>query len=240
MHTNNELGTILPIKRLSAAAKRKNPKILFHTDAAQSVGKIPVDVDALGVDMLSIAAHKFYGPKGIGALYIKKSAQACVENIFFGAGHECGMRPGTENTPLIAGLGQACELARAELSARVKQMEKLSGVLLQLLRKKLPGLELNAGGAPRLPNTLSVRIRGADAQRIIESLADKLALSAGAACHAGGKEKTPSAVLKAVGLSDREVFSSLRISLGKFNTEEEVKEGAALLQRAFLQQGPGR
>lgn len=237
MHANNELGTIEPIKELADAARSKNPQILFHTDAAQSVGKIPASVSGLGVDMLSIAAHKFYGPKGIGALYIKKSIQPSIENILFGAGHECGLRPGTENTPLIAGLGLACELAQTELPSRVAQMEELGGTLLKLLKEKIPGLKLNAGGAPRLPNTLNVRISGADAQKIIESLKDKLALSAGAACHEGG-EKRPSAVLKAIGLSDADAFSSLRISLGRYNTGEEVKEAAELLQKAVLQQGP--
>ncbi len=239
MHANNETGVIQPIREAVNICREKNKKqkILFHADAAQSVGKIPVDAGVLGVDMLSIAAHKFYGPKGIGALYIKRGVP--LENVLmFGAGHEKGMRPGTENTPYIAGLGKACELAGKELPGRMEKLEGLRDMLRGLLAQAFPRLKVNGGNAGRLPNTLNVSFPGVDGSLLVEALKDSVAISAGSACHEG--KRSPSSVLKAMGASDDEAFSSVRITLGRENTETEIKEAAALLQKAALQLAQAR
>ena len=239
MHANNETGVIQPITDAVKICRAKNEKTLFHTDAAQSVGKIPVDARFLGVDMLSIAAHKFYGPKGIGALYVKKGIP--LKNVLmFGAGHEKGMRPGTENTPYIAGLGKACELAKKELAQRMERLKSLRDMLCDLLAGALPGLKIkiNGGGAGRLPNTLNISIPGADGSLLVEALKDSVAISAGSACHEG--RRSPSPVLKAMGASDDEAFSSVRITVGRDNTEKEIREAAAILQKAVLQLAQAR
>ncbi len=237
MHANNETGVVQPIAEAVKICRRQNKKIIFHTDAAQSVGKIPVNVRALGVDMLSIAAHKFYGPKGIGALYVKNGVP--LKNvIMFGAGHERGMRPGTENTPYIAGLGKACELAKKELPERMERLKNLRDMLFGFLAQALPGIKINGEGAQRLPNTLNVSIPGVDGSLLVEALIDSVAISAGSACHEG--RKSPSAVLKAMGASDDEAFSSVRISLGRENTEEELREAAEILQKAARQLAQAR
>ena len=236
MHANNETGVLMPISRLSAIAREKG--VVFHTDAAQSVGKMRVNVDELGVDMLSIAGHKFHAPKGVGALYIRKETGKKIKNrVLFGAGHERGMRPGTENTPGIAGLGMACRLA-ADTEKTADKVKQSRDFLLELLMEAIPGIFVNGAGAERLPNTLNVRIQGADASGLIEALADDVAFSAGSACHEGGK--SASKVLKAMGLTDEEAFSSVRISLSRYTAREELKEAAALLQRASLQAGQER
>lgn len=237
MHANNETGVIQPIARAVNICKAKNPKTLFHTDAAQSVGKIPVDSTRLGVDMLSIAAHKFYGPKGMGALYIRSGIP--LKNVLmFGAGHEKGMRPGTENTPYIAGLGTACELAVQELPERMERLHGLRDMLFGLLEAALPGLKINGSGADRLPNTLNVFIPGVDGNLLVEALNEVVAISAGSACHEG--KRSPSPVLKAMGASDEEAYSSVRITLGRDNTESGIKEAAAYLQKAALQLAQAR
>ncbi|MDA8172087.1 MAG: cysteine desulfurase family protein [Nitrospiraceae bacterium] len=237
MHANNETGVIQPIEEAVRICKGKNQKTLFHTDAAQTVGKVPVDVERLGVDMLSVAAHKFYGPKGVGALYIRDGAR--IKNtIMFGAGHERGIRPGTENTPYIAGLGAACRLAKEELPATAARLERFRQMLFGFLEMEFPGVRINGGGAARLPNTLNVSIPGVEGDRLVHHLADSVAISAGSACHEGSK--TPSAVLMALGASDEEAFCSVRISLGRETTEEEITEAAGLLRRAVLQLAQAR
>ncbi|MDA8087668.1 MAG: cysteine desulfurase family protein [Nitrospiraceae bacterium] len=235
MHANNETGVIQPVGEALRICREKNSETLFHTDAAQTVGKIPVDVGQLGVDMLSVAAHKFYGPKGIGALYIRDGVR--IKNtIMFGAGHERGMRPGTENTACIAGLGEACRLAEKELPATSARLEKLSRMLFGLLEAEIPGVRINGGGAARLPNTLNVYIPGVEGDRLVRQLAGSVAISAGSACHEG--KKTP--VLKSMGFSDEEAICSVRISLGRENTGEEIKEAAGFLRKAALQLAQAR
>ncbi len=238
MHANNETGVVQPIREAAGICRARNEKTLFHTDAAQSVGKIPVGIGALGADMLSIAAHKFHGPKGIGVLYIKKGLP--LKNvIMFGAGHERGMRPGTENTPYIAGLGKACELAEKELPMRMKRLQGLRDMLFGLLSAELPGVKINGGGAEkRLPNTLNISIPGVDGNLLVEALKDSVAISAGSACHEG--RRSPSPVLKAMGAGDDEAFSSVRITLGRENTEEEIKEAAENLRKAALRLAQAR
>ena len=237
MHANNETGVIQPIEEAVRICRRKNGKTLFHTDAAQSVGKIPVDAARLGVDMLSVAAHKFYGPKGAGALYIRNGVP--LKNvIMFGAGHERGLRPGTENTPYIAGIGAACRLAKKDLPQAAARLEKLRQALFGLLEDGIPGLKINGAGTDRLPNTLNISVPGVEGDRLTHALAETVAISAGSACHEG--RKTPSQVLKAMGASDEEALCSVRISLGRENTEEEIKEAAGLLRKAVLQLAQAR
>ncbi|MDA8173755.1 MAG: cysteine desulfurase family protein [Nitrospiraceae bacterium] len=236
MHANNETGVLQPIRELASIARGKG--VLFHTDAAQSVGKTPVNVERLGVDMLSLAGHKFHAPKGVGALYIRKCMQGKIKNrVLFGAGHERGMRPGTENTPGIAGLAMACRIAQG-VEQTAEKTEHLRDFLLAFLKDAIAGIAVNGAGAVRLPNTLNVRIPGADASELVLALADSVAFSAGSACHEGGK--SASKVLKAMGLTDDEAFCSVRISLSRYTTREELKEAVALLQKTVLQAGQGR
>jgi len=225
MHSNNETGAIQPVGEIGAFARERG--ILFHTDAAQSIGKTHFSVGEQ-TDMATIVSHKFYGPKGIGALYIRKGA--VIKPILFGAGHEQGMRPGTENVAGIAGLAKACELASRDLKLRIAHTRHLTDTLYSRLKSLLPDMGLNAEKAPRLPNTLSVRIPGVRALELVDALKDQVAFSAGSACHAG--LCTPSNVLKQMGLSDEEALTSGRLSVGKDNTEDEMIQAADLIAKA--------
>ncbi len=228
MHSNNETGVLQPVDEAASAAKERG--VRFHVDAAQSVGKVPVKVD--NVDMMSIASHKFYGPKGIGAIYVRKGTT--LHPVLYGAGHEGGMRPGTENTPGIAGMGMACELAARDLRARTRHIMRLSEQLLRELQTHVKGARLNGHPELRLPGTLNVLFPGADSAALVDALSNTVAISAGSACHAGVCR--PSAVLKAMGLGDHEATASLRISMGKDNTEKEISSAARMLSDAFFQQ----
>lgn len=226
MHANNETGIIQPIEEIGIIAREKG--IAFHTDAAQTVGKIPVDTKRLNVDMLTIVSHKFYGPKGVGALYVRKGRM--IHPILFGAGHERGLRPGTENLPGIAGMGKACELTSRYIKDRVLQAKKLSEILYNELKRQLPCVSINGDPNLRLPNTLNICLGDIQSTELVDVLQDSVALSTGSACHAGVKR--PSAVLLAMGLSEKEALSSVRLSLGKDNTEEEIIEAASLIAKA--------
>ena len=226
MHANNETGVLQPIEEMGALAREKG--ISFHTDAAQTVGKVPVNVEKLNVDMLTVATHKFYGPKGIGALYIKKGVE--LSPLLFGAGHERGLKPGTENVPGIAGLGKACEMAGAYMKERTSSTKRLTGMLYAGLRERIPGLRLNGHETLRLPNTLNICIPGVDSSNLLERIKDSVAASSGSACHAG--ERKPSAVLMAMGVSETDAMSSIRLSTGKDTTEEEIKEAVEIIGKA--------
>lgn len=226
MHANNETGIIQPVKEIGLLAKERG--ITFHSDAAQTVGKIPVNVKGLGVDLLTIVSHKFYGPKGIGALYIKGGLD--IKPILFGAGHEKGLRPGTENLPGIVGLGKACELAREYTEKRVSHLKGLTDRLYNELKHLIPDISINGDPELRLPNTLNLCLKGIQSIDLVNRLSDSVAISSGSACHAGVKR--PSSVLLAMGLTEEDALSSVRLSLGKDNTEEEVKEAAVLIARA--------
>ncbi len=226
MHANNETGVLQPIPEIGALASEHG--IAFHSDAAQTVGKIPVNVQQLNVDMMTIVSHKFYGPKGIGVLYIKSGVE--LAPILYGAGHEKGMRPGTENVSGIAGLGTACEIAGFSLHKRSSRVKKITEMLHHGLKTKIEGLRLNGHETDRLPNTLNVCIQGVDSLLLLEKIKDRVAASAGSACHAG--QKKPSPVLKAMGLSDADAMSSLRLSTGKDTTEDEVKEAVEIIAKA--------
>lgn len=226
MLANNEVGTLQPIAELAALAREKGA--LMHTDAAQAVGKIPVDFHALGVDLLSVAGHKFYGPKGVGALLIRDGVS--LENLMHGAGHEGGRRPGTENILEIVGLGAACRLAREDLATEAEKLRGLRDQLQTELLAAFPAAVVHGHPQQRLPNTLSISFPGLVADAIMAAMPD-VAVSAGAACHGGGP--VASRVLQAMGVDNELALGTLRISLGRMTTEEEVREGAAAIGTAI-------
>lgn len=219
MHSNNETGVLQPISEIGKIAKQHD--IVFHTDAAQSVGKVDLNISKLNVNMLTIVSHKFYGPKGVGALYY--DGVNIPEPITFGAGHERGLRPGTENIIGISGLGKASEIAKRDIFKNYEQMTELRDRLFSMLQNRLK-IRLNGNRLMRLPNTLNICIDGIRSYELIERLKEKVAFSAGAACHSG--VCNPSHVLKAMGLSDEEALSSVRISVGKGNSFSEIEEAA--------------
>lgn len=224
MHANNEIGTIEPIAAIGQLAHSR--RVLFHTDAAQSVGKIPTRVDELNVDLLSVAGHKLYTPKGVGALYVRRGVK--FEPLIHGAGHESGRRAGTENVPYIAALGKACELAAKELEER----RACAGTLRDQLHdglKKLFGRRLHLNGHPteRLPNTLNVSFEGRIGREVLDALGD-VAASTGSACHEGTHELSP--VLKAMGVPERIGLGAVRFSLGRWTTHEEIQRVLTLFR----------
>lgn len=226
MHANNETGTLQPIRELADLARRHGAVV--HTDAAQSVGKIATNVDALGVDLLSIAGHKLNAPKGVGALYVRRGTP--IRPFSLGAGHERGLRPGTENVASIVGLGVACELAMAALDARTVALRELRDRLASVLSSGIHGLKMNGHETERLPNTLSIRfpdVRGSD----VLAATPEVAASTGSACHEG--EERASAVLLATGLSSDDALRTVRLSVGTTTTREEVDLAAEALVRAW-------
>jgi len=224
MHSNNETGVIQPVKEIGEILLEK--EIPFHTDCSQSIGKVHVSVKKLPVTMLTLAGHKFYAPKGIGALYIKKDF--FLKPLLIGASHEKGLRPGTENTPYIAGLGKASEIIYEEFDRIVEHLHRVTEPLLKGLLE-IPGSKLSGAGAPRLPNTINISIKGILADEFVEKLSRKVAISAGSACHAGIRK--PSHVLLAMGVSPEEALSSIRISTGKFTTIDEVMEALEIIKQ---------
>ena len=224
MHANNEVGTIQPIEEASRITQQRG--VLRHTDAAQSAGKIPIDVDRLGVDLLSLAGHKMYAPTGVGALYVRRGVQ--LEPLVHGAGHEGGRRAGTESALLVAAFGKAAELAR-DLNQMV-QVRRLRDLLWELLRNAL-GEQIVLNGHPehRLPNTLNVGFVGLVGSELLAAV-DGVAASTGSACHAGNVELSP--VLRAMGVSPEVGMGAIRLSLGRWTTETEIRAVAERLTAA--------
>jgi cysteine desulfurase len=216
MHANNEVGTIQPIGEISAIAHKNG--ILMHTDAAQSVGKIPTLVNDLGVDLLSVAGHKIYAPKGIGALYIRDGIEPAV--FCHGAGQEDGRRAGTENVLEIVGFGKACEIAAAGLERHGRHMKTMRDRLENELALNLTGVRFNGHRKLRLPNTCSVSFLGLEANRILEEIGLEVAASAGAACHAD--HVAISHVLEAMMIPEEWAKGTLRFTTGRYTTEEEI------------------
>jgi cysteine desulfurase len=223
MHSNNEVGTLMPVKAIASICRERG--ILVHTDCAQSLGKVPVDVNELGVDLLTIAGHKLYAPKGVGALFVRRGVQ--LEQLIHGAGHESGRRAGTENVPYIAGLGKAAELARESLPASTQKLKQLRDRLHEKLKAELgEKLVLNGHPEQRLPNTLNVSFLGHIGSELLAKVPG-LAASTGSACHEGKISRSP--VLCAM-LAPLEVnHGAVRLTVGRFTTEDEVDRAAEML-----------
>jgi cysteine desulfurase len=217
MHANNEIGTVQPIARLAELAHARGA--LFHTDAVQSIGKVPVDVRTLGVDLLSLSAHKFNGPKGAGALWIKRGTR--ITAILTGGKHERARRAGTENVPAIAGLGAAAELASRKLGPEAARLAALRDRLEAGVRASVAGTAVNGAIEPRVPNTTNISFDGVEAESLLIALdLEGVAVSTGSACSSGTLE--PSHVLRAMGFPPHRTQNSIRISLGAGNTDAEV------------------
>jgi cysteine desulfurase len=220
MAANNEVGTIAPIEAIGRLCKERG--VLFHTDAAQAAGKIPLDVQALGIDLLSISAHKIYGPKGVGALYVRRrDPRVRLEPIAFGGGQERGLRPGTLNVPGIVGLGAALEIARAVLEEEAVRTRRLRDRLQKGIQERVDGAHLNGDPENRLPNNLNLSFEGVEGEALLLSL-EGIAVSSGSACTSEKRE--PSHVLKAMGVSDTMAQTSIRFGLGRATTEAEIDE----------------
>ena len=228
MHSNNEVGTIQDIASLAKIASSRG--VPFHTDAAQSVGKIPCRVKDLGVDFLTVAGHKFYAPKGVGALYIRKGGK--LPPMMHGAGHEHGMRPGTENLASVVGLGAACELAMPLLESEGSRQKKLGQQLFDGLKKA--GLKVHLNGHPdrKLPNTWNISFEGHDAAAVMEALGKDIAVSPGAACH--GDTVNASHVLVAMGVPDKLSRGAIRFSLGRETKEGEIDRVLEVLKQKIV------
>ena len=226
MHANNEVGTIQPIAELSAIAHRYN--ILFHTDAAQSAGKIKIDVNDLGVDLLTLAGHKLYAPKGIGALYIRTGV--VLDNLIHGAGQEHNLRAGTENILEIVGFGKAAEIANRDLAKNQEHLKTMRNLLHDELLGKIPSMHIHSVLELSLPNTLSLAFKGIPADTLLSNLPG-LAASAGAACHPAGV--TSSHVLVAMGVTTEYAMGTIRLSTGKYSTVEDMKSAATMIAEAY-------
>ena len=225
MHANNETGTLQPIAEIAEIAHRHDA--LMHTDAAQSVGKIVTRVEDLGVDMLTIAGHKLYAPKGIGVLYIRHNIR--LEPVIYGGGQEAGLRAGTENVPYMVALGAACELATQQLEGSQERMRLLRDRLHRQLEELLPGqVQLNSHATDRLPNTLNVSIEGVVGEEVLAATPG-VAASTGSACHEGSTD--PSPVLMAMGYTRERALGGLRLTLGRWSTEDDVDRAASLLAK---------
>jgi cysteine desulfurase len=230
MHANNELGTIQPLEEIGRIAKEAD--VYFHADAVQSAGKIPIDVNALNVDLLSVSGHKFYAPKGIGALYVRGGTR--LRQLLYGGHHQRGFRPGTENVAGIVGLGKAAEIARKTLAEDAQRISALRDKLQQGLLQRVPQSRANAASAPRTPNTTNLVFPGVEGEALLIALDLKgLACSTGAACSSGAVE--PSHVLTAIGLPPEEARASLRFSLGRHTTSGDVNFALNLVPAAVAQ-----
>jgi cysteine desulfurase len=226
MHANNEVGIIQPLKEISEVCRHYN--VLLHTDAAQSIGKLETDVETLGVDLLTIAGHKLYAPKGIGALYVKDGVD--IENLMFGAGQEEGVRPGTENVAYIVALGKACEISASNFVKNYKHMYNMRGKLLEGLLLNLKNIRVNTDLSNSLPNTLSIAFDKVDAHKLTALISNEVFISTGSACHSGRTEISP--VLKAMDVELMTASGTVRVSTGKYTTEEEIEFAIETISRA--------
>jgi cysteine desulfurase len=232
MAAHNEIGVIHPLAEIGALCRARGA--LFHTDAAQAVGKIPMDVDAMSIDLMSISGHKIYGPKGIGALYIRRRPRARITALIDGGGQERGMRSGTLPTPLVVGLGEAAALAEAEMGAEAKRLLALRQRFLAGVMAALPQTKLNGDPEQRLPGNLNLSFPGVPALSLMQACPG-LALSTGSACTAA--EVEPSFVLRALGVSEDLAGASIRIGLGRFTTQDEVDYAILALAAGVRQLG---
>jgi cysteine desulfurase len=229
MAANNEIGTLAPLKAIGDLAAEHN--ILFHTDATQALGQIALDVQAMNVHIMSLSAHKVYGPKGIGALYRRRSnPRVQLASVIYGGGHERGLRSGTLNVPAIVGFGEAVRLARSEMSHNVKQYRAWTGLLYERLRNSI-GAELNGHPVDRLPNNLNLFIPGVKARALIVQL-EGIAISTGSACTSA--DVRPSHVLQALGQGDERAHGSIRIGVGRSNSDDQIEYAAAAIETAAM------
>lgn len=227
MHANNEVGTIQPIEEIATITRPRG--ILLHTDAAQSAGKIPVAVDDLGVDLLTLAGHKFYAPKGVGALYVRHGTS--LQPVLVGAGHEAGLRPGTENVPAIAGMGEAARIASGHSSTHSRDLRLLRDQLHTQLADAIPGLLLNGHPQQRLPNTLNISFPGVDGRDLLAHAAAEVAASVGSACHED--DQAVSGVLGAMGIEVERARGAVRLSLGRTSSKADIERVARALITAW-------
>ncbi len=219
MVANNEIGVIQPIEAIGAAIKAKNPKCLFHTDAVQAFGKIPFDVEKAKVDLASVTAHKLYGPKGVGALWVRRKPRVRIDPIIDGGGHERGMRSGTLAVPMIVAFGKACEIAGEEMETEAIRLRGLRDRLHRGITAKLSETYVNGSMEHRLPGNLNISFAFVEGESLLMALKD-VAVSSGSACTSASLE--PSYVLRALGVGDELAHTSIRFGLGRFNTEAEV------------------
>lgn len=219
MLANNEIGVIQPLEAIGAAIKAKNPKILFHTDAVQGAGKIPFDVEKAKVDLVALTAHKMYGPKGIGALWVRRKPRVRIDPIIDGGGHERGMRSGTLPVPLIVGFGKAAELAKQEMEGDAIRIRALRDRLYRGITNKLTETYVNGSMEHRLPGNLNISFAFVEGESLLMALKD-VAVSSGSACTSASLE--PSYVLRALGVGDELAHTSIRFGIGRYNTEAEV------------------
>jgi cysteine desulfurase len=227
MAANNEIGTLHPIAEIGRICKARGT--LFHTDATQAAGKIPLDVEAMGIDLMSLSAHKMYGPKGVGCLYVRrKNPRVRLVALIDGGGHERGMRSGTLNVPGIVGMGEAARIAREEFAGDTQRLAKLRDRLQARIFARIPDAVVNGDEAARLPHLTNVSFPYVEGESLIMGIKD-VAVSSGSACTSASLE--PSYVLKSLGLGDELAHSSIRFSLGRFNTEAEVDYVADLVVR---------
>ena len=218
MYANNEIGVIQPVAEIGKIAKEKG--IFFHSDGVQAVGKVPVDVQKDGIDMLSISGHKIYGPKGVGALYVRrKNPRVQLSAIIDGGGHERGMRSGTLNVPGIVGLGKACEICQQEMAAESEKLMRLREKLTQSIMSRLDETFINGSMTHRLPHNINISFAYVEGESLLMGIHD-VAVSSGSACTSATLE--PSYVLKALGVGEDLAHTSIRFGIGRFNTEEEV------------------
>ena len=217
MGVNNEIGVIQPLAEIGALCRAKGA--FFHSDGAQSLGKIPLDVEAMSLDLMSLSGHKLYGPKGIGALYIRRKPRIRLAAEMDGGGQERGLRSGTLPTPLIVGFGEACRIAKIEMAEEAKRLKRLRDKLYQGIAGRLEGVGLNGNADRRIPGNLNLSFAWVEGDQLLRGLTD-VAVSTGSACSAATIE--PSYVLRALGLNSELAHASLRIGLGRFTTEEEI------------------
>jgi cysteine desulfurase len=217
MAANNEIGVVQPLAEIGALCRSKG--VYFHTDAAQAVGKIPMDVEAMKIDLMSISGHKIYGPKGIGALYVRRKPRVRLEAMIHGGGQERGMRSGTLPTPLCVGLGEACAIAQAEMPEEAKRLEALRDRLHHGITERLPEVYLNGDQTHRLPGNLNLSFAYVEGEGLMMGIKD-LAVSSGSACTSASLE--PSYVLRALGVHEELAHTSIRFGLGRFTTVDEI------------------
>jgi cysteine desulfurase len=226
MHANNEIGTIQPIEAIGKIAKEHN--VLFHTDAVQTVGKLSINVNEMNIDLLSLSAHKLYGPKGVGALYVRKGVK--LQPLIHGGHHEKNLRAGTENVAGVVGLGTACDIALEEMERDLLRLSCLATRLFQAIKSRIPDVKLNGHPTRRLPGTLNIGFKYIEGEAIVLGLdLEGIAVSTGSACTSGSLE--PSHVLTSMGISHAEAQGSIRFSLGRGNTEAEMDRVVEVLER---------